>query len=198
MTKQQKIYVGGGAVVVFLLLLAQFALIPVVEAKKNTRRAIAANKKILSEMIILGADYKAIKQRSDEIEAILARRPKDLTIFSYLEKKAVESGIKNHVKSMNASNVVSTGGVAAGGVATDNPRGPARAFQGIKVEETAVEMNLEKVTLKQLSNFLYNVEGPHELVRIKKISINKMKDSPEYLSAVMQVVMYHGAGNTGR
>jgi type II secretory pathway component PulM len=176
LTKQQKIYLIGGGAIVMLLLLSQFVLIPFFETKKNISKAIISNEKVLNDMLVLGADYKVIKQRSEEIQAVLSRRPKDLTLFSYLEKKAVESGVRNHVKTMSASKGVVTG----------------------NFEETAVEMKLEKLTLKQLSNFLYVVEAPQELIKIKKISVTKMKESPEYLSAVMQVVMYQASGKTGR
>ncbi len=50
-------------------------------------------------------------------------------------------------------------------------------------EETAVEMKLDKLTMKQLTDFLYLVESPEEMIRVRRISIVKMKESPEYLSA---------------
>jgi hypothetical protein len=50
-----------------------------------------------------------------------------------------------------------------------------------------MDMRLEKITIKQLADFLYFVESPADLVRIKKITINKMKESPEYLNAQLQI-----------
>ena len=57
-------------------------------------------------------------------------------------------------------------------------------------EETTVEMKLDKLTMKQLTDFLYLVESREDLVRIRKMTVGKMKESPEYLSAVFQVFTY--------
>ena len=54
----------------------------------------------------------------------------------------------------------------------------------------AVEMKLDKLTTKQLTDFLYTVESREEMVRIRKISIAKMKENPEYLGALIQIFTY--------
>ena len=41
--------------------------------------------------------------------------------------------------------------------------------------------------MKQLTDFLYLVESPEEMIRVRRISLVKMKESPEYLSALIQV-----------
>jgi hypothetical protein len=57
-------------------------------------------------------------------------------------------------------------------------------------EETAVEVRLEKLTMKQLADFLYLVEAPAEMIFIGKASIAKMKESPDYLAASLQIFTY--------
>ena len=54
-------------------------------------------------------------------------------------------------------------------------------------EESLIDMKLDKITIKQLTDFLYFAESPADLVRIKRITVNKMKESPEYLSAQLQI-----------
>jgi len=44
--------------------------------------------------------------------------------------------------------------------------------------------------MKQLTDFLYQVESPEEMIRVRRITIVKMKESPEYLSASIQVSTY--------
>jgi hypothetical protein len=44
-------------------------------------------------------------------------------------------------------------------------------------------MKLDKITIRQLADFLYFAESPADLIRIKKLSVSKMKENPEYLSA---------------
>ena len=81
------------------------------------------------------------------------------------EKKATQIGVKGKIRYMNAS----------------------RGTQSAAFEESLIDMKLDKMTIKQLTDFLYLAESPADLVRIKRISINKMKESPEYLSAQLQI-----------
>jgi hypothetical protein len=91
-----------------------------------------------------------------------------LPLFSYLEKRAGDAGVKTNIKSINPLK-----------------SSPAEAY-----EEAAVEMRMDKLTMKQLTDFLYLVESREELVRIRKMSVVKMKESPEYLSVLLQVFTY--------
>jgi hypothetical protein len=63
----------------------------------------------------------------------------------------------------------------------------SRGIQSASFEESLIDMKLEKVTIKQLVDFLYYAESPADLVRVKKIHIVKMKDAPEYLSVQLQI-----------
>jgi hypothetical protein len=157
---------GGAFVVVFLVF--QLAVFPLWDAREKMILSIRASEKALIEMAVLGAEYGVIKQRAEAVQQILARRPSDFTLFSYLEKKAGEIHLKSHLKSINPLKGATTGAV----------------------EESIVEMRLDSITMKQLTDFLYAVESPKDLVRISKISISKMTDNPNYLTATMQVLTY--------
>ena len=109
-----------------------------------------------------------MRQRSEEIRRVIERRPPGFALLSYLEKRAADAGVKGNIRSMNLLPAVSTG----------------------VYEETTVEMKLDKLTMKQLTDFLYQAELAEEIVRIRRISIVKMKESPEYLSALIQVFTY--------
>jgi hypothetical protein len=52
--------------------------------------------------------------------------------------------------------------------------------------------------MKQLTDFLYMVESREDLVRIRKMSVGKMKESPEYLSVLIQVFTYQSMSPGGR
>jgi len=60
-------------------------------------------------------------------------------------------------------------------------------MQSASFEESLIDMKLDKITIKQLGDFLYFAESPADLVKIKKIVINKMKENPDYLSAQLQI-----------
>jgi general secretion pathway protein M len=168
LTKSQKQIVIAGLVFTAAALLVQFAAVPYFEARQKVSGAIAGREKALRELATLGAEYGVLRQRSEEIRQVLERRPPGFALFSYLEKRAGDAGVKTNIKSIN----------------------PLKSAQAEAYEESAVEMRLDKLTMKQLTDFLYLVESREELVRIRKMSVVKMKESPEYLSVLLQVFTY--------
>ena len=168
LTKSQKYMVVAGLVFVVAALLVQFAVFPYFDARQKVRGAIAGSEKSLRELATLGVEYGVLRQRSEEIRRVIERRPPGFALFSYLEKRAGDAGVKTNIKSIN----------------------PLKSAPEGAYEETAVEMRLEKLTMKQLTDFLYLVESREDLVRIRKLSGGKMKESPEYLSVSIQVFTY--------
>lgn len=168
LTKSQKQIVIVGLVFTAAALLVHFAVFPYFEARQKVRGAIAGSEKTLRELATLGAEYGVLQRRSEEIRRVIERRPPAFALFSYLEKRAGDAGVKANIKSINPLKSV-----------------PAEAY-----EETAVEMRRDKLTMKQLTDFLYLVESREDLVRIRRMSLVKMKESPDYMSALLQVFTY--------
>jgi general secretion pathway protein M len=168
LTTSQKRMVTVGLVFAGGVLLVQLIIVPYFEARQKVRSAIVAGEKSLRELTTLGAEYGILRQRSEEIRRASERRPPGFTLFSYLEKRAGEAAVKTNIRSLSPLVLAPTGGY----------------------EETAAEMKLDKLTMKQLTDFLYQVESPEEMIRVRRITIAKMKESPEYLSALIQVSTY--------
>ncbi len=176
LTNNQKLTVTAGLVFVGAALFVQFAVVPYLDARQNVRRAIIASEKVLRDLAVLGAEYGVLRQRSEEIRQLIERRPPGFALLSYLEKRASDAGVKGSIRSMNLLPTVSSGAY----------------------EETTVEMKLDKLTMKQLTDFLYQVELPEEMIRVRRISVVKMKESPEYLSASVQVFTYQALSPRSR
>ena len=176
LTKSQKFTVTAGFVLAGAVLLVQFALVPYIEARQKVRRAIAANEKVLRELGALGAEYGVIRQRSEAIRRVIERRPPGFALISYLEKRAGEAAVKMNIRSMNPLPSAAVG----------------------NYEETAVEMKMDKLTTKQLTDFLYLAESPEEMIRVRRISLVKMKENPEYLSALIQMFTYQPLSSGSR
>jgi len=51
-------------------------------------------------------------------------------------------------------------------------------------------MKLDAMTIKQITDFLFAVESPRDLVSVRKIAIAKMKERPEYLTMTLQASTY--------
>ncbi|HAJ28048.1 MAG TPA: hypothetical protein DCG53_12535 [Syntrophus sp. (in: bacteria)] len=164
----QRRYVIGGTIIVALMLSFLLVIVPFYDGRSRTSTAIKSNEKILKDISLLGVDYSKHKRRIEEVQSILAKRPADFTLFAYLDNKAGESGLKSYIKAMNPAKISTSG----------------------DYEEIGVEMKLERVTLRQVANYLYLVESPQDLIKIKRMSVTKMKEAPEYLNATLLVSTY--------
>ena len=168
LTRSQRRAVVTGLVVLAAMALFQLALVPWWEARQRVTAAIAANGRALTELTALGEEYTLFRQRSEEIRRVVNQRPSDFSFFSYLERKAGEAGVR--------VNILST-----------------QPFKGMPVgdyEEAVIEIRMEKLTMGELVDFLYRLESPRELIRVRRASIARMKESPEYVNALLQVFTY--------
>jgi general secretion pathway protein M len=161
-------------VLAVIILTVQLVLMPYFEARGKLTGSIRKNEKILKEMIALESEYAVLRKGFDGIRTGIERR-KGFTLFTHLEKKAGESGVRTNIRHMQ----------------------PSRSEISGVYEEIAVEIRLEKITLKQLVNFLYAVESPENLVWIKRLSVKKSAESPQYLSALIQVATYDSTKDEG-
>jgi len=161
--KQRYIVAGAGAFVVVALLL-EIIIFPLWDAGAKAAQSVQINQKRLDELIRLDAEFARQEAKISKIKAVTSARGTNFSLFSYLEKKAAQAGVRGNIKYMNYS----------------------RGAQIASFQESLVDMKLEKITVKQLTDFLYFAESPSDLVRIKRITVGKMKESPEYLSATLQ------------
>lgn len=173
--RQQTALISGG-IAVLALLVVQFVLLPFWDVKKTLCRTIELKEKILGEVTLLAEEYRTLKQRTEKVRQALARRTQDFALSFRVEKIAEETGVKPNIKYINT---------LKGGVS-----GP--------YEEVSVDMEMEKITLKQLTDFLYRFESPQEMIIIKKIAITKTKEMPEYLTARIHAVTFRSAEIAGR
>lgn len=168
LSKRQQLTVAGGGGLALVMLLVQLLILPFMDAKKTLNQAIRNNEKTLAEMMLLAGDYQVLKRQAGRIQQSLAQRPQNFSLYSHLEKIAGDAGVKANIKSINAAKGATSG----------------------PYEELPVDIRLEKITLKQITDFLYLLESPQELIRVKKIALAKMPESPEYLSAQVQAVTF--------
>ena len=56
--------------------------------------------------------------------------------------------------------------------------------------ESTVEIKLESITIDQLTDYLYRIEAPEELIFIKRISISDNKREEGYLDSIISVFTY--------
>jgi general secretion pathway protein M len=163
--KNQRYIVAGAAAVVLIALILELVIFPLWDAQARIKQTLQINQKKLDEVIKLDAEFAGQEARISKIKRVVSTRTANFSLFSYLEKKAAQAGVRGNIKYMNSS----------------------RGTQSASFEESLIDMKLDKITIKQLTDFLYFAESSADLVRIKRITVNKMKESPEYLSAQLQI-----------
>jgi general secretion pathway protein M len=163
--EKQRYLLTAVVALVLLALILELAVFPFWKAKTKLTKSLISNQKKLEEISLLDAEFTAQEGAMAKIKDAMSARSADFTLFAHLEKKAAQASVRGRIKQMNSS----------------------KGIKSISLEESLIDMKLEKITIKQLTDFLYYVESPTDLVRIKKITISKMKESPEYLNAQLQI-----------
>ena len=162
--RQQK-WVAGTAMLVVMVLILEIFIFPFRDARAKLTKSIQTNQRKLNEVIKLDAEFAAQEAAIERVKRGVSARGAGFSLFSYLEKKAEQANVRGRIKQMNSS----------------------RGTSSASFEESLIDLKLEKITLKQLTDFLFYVESPADLIRVKKMTISKMKDNPDYLSAQMQI-----------
>ena len=151
LAKREKYFIALAVMFIVLALFIQLVIAPFFEKKESLQSNLALKQK----------DSNTLARR-------LATRPKNFTLFSYLEKAAGDAGIKDNIKYMKPSASTSKG----------------------SFKESLVEMKLEHITLGQMVGYLRLIEAPDKLVSIKRISIQSNTKETSYLDAILQVLTF--------
>ena len=151
-----------------IFLLFEFLIFPFLDKRERIQRGIKAKEEGLREIVMLGAEYQAIKKSSQVMDRLLTRRKKGFTLFSFVDKSAGDAGVKANIKYMKPS--------------TSTGLSPYK--------ESLVEMKLEAITLQQLIGYLYRIESPVDVVSIKRISIKENKRKSGRIDAILQVLTF--------
>jgi general secretion pathway protein M len=168
---REKRYILAGAGIAIAILLVQFAIVPFWEDRERVAKAIETQEKILNEMNTQLTEYRLLKRDMDSLQRAVESRPPNFTLYSFVERKAREAGVRGNIKSIN----------------------PSRGMSAGSYEETMADVSLEKITTRQLVQFLYLADSPRDAVRIRKLTVRKSMESPEYLTATVQLAAYQAA-----
>ena len=156
--------IGGGLLLIFVV--TQFILFPLVDKRKRLKKTIVSRQVAVRKMQEMQIQYQQLNEQSHGLEKQLAQRSQAFSLFSFLEKMATESKIKDHIIYMKPSTVTGEG----------------------ELRQVMVEMKLQVIGLKQLVTFLQRMESPENVVAVKRISIQESKKTKGTLDVIMQVI----------
>ena len=165
LSKREKIFVSVGACFVGLFVLLYFLVFPFFSARAKLYKEIQVDEQQLKEVMGLSDEYQALQKSSGGMREVVAKRKKGFTLFSLLEGLAGQVGLKDRIKYIKPS--------------TSKTKG--------KFKISSVEMQFEGINMTELFDFLYRVEDPKNIIKIKRISIKKHKEKSGYVDATLQV-----------
>ena len=166
LSRREKYAVVIGAGFICLFVFVQFILFPYFDKRERLTRALQVKTKMLEDMRVLKSEYDAIQKSADVSKIHLSGREEGFTLFSFLDKLAGQTGVKEHITYMKPS-------------ISGRKESPYKT--------SSVEMKLQAVSMEQLTAYLYMVETSKNMIRIKRISISKTGKNEGFIDAVLQV-----------
>ena len=165
---REKRLVSAGIIFVVLFLLLQFVVTPYLDSRKKTQDAIVKRRGEISELRLMQQEYGALKNQAGGIKTMLQQRSPAYSLFTFLDRQAEKAGVKELVGYMKPSTIDSEG----------------------ELQESLVEMKLQKIRLQALVSFLQLIESPENVVSVKRISIQESSKDDEVLDVIMQIMTY--------
>lgn len=160
------ILVGVGFLVCFAVL--QFGITPYFEASSRLDKSIYKKKGDLVEMQLLQQEYGRLKSQAGGIREQLKKRAVNFSLFSFLDSQASEAEIKEFISYMKPSTSEAEG----------------------ELQESLVEMKLQRISLEQLVAYLKLIESPENVVSVKRISVQESGKDKGLLEVIMQIVTF--------
>lgn len=175
LSQREKRAVAIAGLCLVLFVVAQFIFFPVLDSRKKLAKSLAGKQRQLLEMQSMRERYASFSKKNDSIAELLTQRAAGFSLFSFLEKNAAESQVKDRIAYMKPSSL------------TDNA----------VLQQSMVEMKLQAVSIKQLVTFLEMTESPQNLVGVKRITIQENSKQKGALDIIMQIVSVDGLGASG-
>ena len=160
---KQAIVIGIGLIIAFLAV--EFLFMPALDRRANLEKQLTSKRAGLDKIKVLRAEYQAIEKNGREAERLIKGRPKNFTLFSFLDALAEQSGVKDNVAYMK----------------------PAT----IKLEKSSntlssVKLKLDNLGYTELVDYIARIETASAGVFIKSISLSKTGKDMKQLEAVIE------------
>ena len=165
LTRSEKLLVVALLVFVVVWVLFAYAVEPAIERVETLTRVISDKKVELRKLRARSSEYVFLRDSLDNLRAKVASQQEGFELLPFLESLIRESGLTKKVATMK-QHVLQLG--------------PSHC-------ETIVEIKMENLTLRQLIEFLWEVESSKVLARIKNLYIKKNQTNTNLLDSVVEI-----------
>lgn len=166
LNRREKLVLAGAGVFLGLFLAFQLLIQPVFDKRAELRQRLTQRRQALAEMRDMQRQYLKLQARAENARDVYAGRPAGFTLFSFMDRLAGETGVKENITHMKPGSV------------TDETTGLRVSY---------VELKLQDVALEDLTAYLFRVETSKNRVRVNRLSISKSGEQEGLLSVLMQV-----------
>jgi general secretion pathway protein M len=165
LTRREKMLAAALAVFAGGWGLFALAAKPTLERTRTLRRVINEKQVELEKLHAVSNEYISLRDNLDNVRAKVASQEKGFELLPFLETMIREQDLSKKLGTMKQ-----------------------RVLQlGSNHSETVVEVRLENLTLKQLIDFLREVESSKVLARTKSLYIKKNLTNTEMLDSVVEI-----------
>ncbi len=171
LNRRERIFVNSAICFIVIFSLIQFVIIPLSGQQGRLEQSLANEKAKLQIMSALQKEVMVFSDKMHNAMTGLDRRDDGFTLFSFLDRLAGESGVKDTISYMKPSTEESEAG---------------------DYRLSLVEMKLEAVSLENLVSYIYKIETSRTMVFVKRLSISRQEKDIGGVDAIMQVVTVTG------
>ncbi|HUS73728.1 MAG TPA: type II secretion system protein GspM [Sedimentisphaerales bacterium] len=165
LTRREKLSAVALAILVGGLVLFTFVVKPAIERTKTLRRVISEKQDELQKLRSRSNEYIFLRDSLDNLRTKAASQGEGFELLPFLESLIREHGLATRVATMKQQVL---------------QIGPSHS-------ETVVEVRLENLALRQLVDFLREVESSEVLARIKSLYIKKNLTNTDLLDSVVEI-----------
>lgn len=163
---REKMIIAVAGVVLVIFLVVHVIIYPIFDRRTHLEKQIVSRKIALQDIHQLKKEYESLTSQSKTSEGQLKLRPKNFTLFSFLDTLAGQSGIKQNIIYMKPS--------------TTN-------LKDSPYNLSLVEVKINALTMEQLIKFLHGVETSPNMIWIKRASLSKGEKNNDLINAILQV-----------
>ena len=165
LSARERSLVSGTAVFVAAALLYGFVFGPVLENRTRWQSMAARKAEELERFRELSRRYVDLDSTLSDSQRRISARAGGGSLLAQMEAAARKLGLGDRITSMK----------------------PATAQLDSGIEETSVELKMEKMDLKGLVEFLAEVEAEGEAIKTGKLRVKKRFDDPQLLDVTLLV-----------
>jgi hypothetical protein len=162
---REKNTIALGSILTLVFLAVQFIYLPLVDRKKDLERIFSVEQDALRQMVQLHEQYRDLTGELDMEQQILAARPRDFTLFSFLDSEAEKSGVKKNI---------------------DYMRPFSQDMDDGNYIVSKVRLKLKNMYLADFIHFIKGVETSGNGVSVISLSLSRTGDQATLLEAVLE------------